>query len=425
MDEYGNPIPGPSKEFENEETMETSENCDFAWLENEFDPDDDDEDVKVFTNNDLHMDYSHSLKKNEIESNPNNNIDEFFEEIKSIDFSQNVVQDNENDSAKELFERCNNFIDIVGRNIVQLEEMMQDIEYNIAISKRNATKAYNCIEFEKKSLSKTLIHDLKKKAYLANFFKIGLSNCPKNPHLSELFESGRLILSYNGRFILEECVERHLWNQVFKNKIEQVIHAEVLEKIKTPMLAQHSRLGVDRNIQNDPLIKNKIGLEMSDILKEIDKITNTPFKKLVFQFMGSDTEYDWLRIAKETDKLDLQCKRFWHLLLKPHVSRAKWTKDEDNKLIEIAKKNGEKNWRQIAEELDTNRNELQCFVHYQKYKKMSYKKGKWSNEEDQKLIEIIKRNSIDSIINWQKVYFAMHDEGRSVDQIYNRYVNLF
>lgn len=420
MDEYGNPIPGTSKEFENDEIIEPTTEYDFAWLENEFDVVNINNTSKVPINIDQN---NHNLKINKTDSNLSNNIEDFYEEIKDIDFSKN--QNTQiNDNVIELLERCNNFIDIVGRNIVYLEEITSEINKNISISIRNAKKADECIKFEKKSMAETPIKNLKKKAHLANFFKIRYSNCPYNPHLTELYETDRLILAYNGRFMLEECVERNLWNQEFKNKLEQTIHGEVLHKLKTPMIAQHAQLGIELELQNDSLIKNKIELERLKIKNELNIISQTPFKRLVYQFMDSDTKYDWLHIAKITNKPHLQCERFWNLLLKPHISRAKWNKNEQDKLIQIAIKYGEKNWQQIANELGTNRNELQCFVHYQRHKKVLYKKGKWSKQEDQKLREVIKENSIDNIINWQKVYFAMQNEGRSVDQIYNRYVYL-
>lgn len=422
MDEYGNPIPGSSKGFENEELMETTTECDFTWLENEFGNDSVHNHTQIINTEENAIYNSHNLKIGENDSSLINNIEDFFEGIKSIDFgeTQNVQM---NDTYIELLERCNNFIDIVGRNIVYLEEMASEIKRNILISTRNANKAHEGIEFEIKSMFKTPMMDLKKKSCLANYFKIGLSNCPYNPHLMELYETGRLILSYNGRYMLDECVEKNLWNQEFKNKLEEAIHEEVLNKLKTPLLAQHARLGMEKDLQTDPLIKNKIELERLEIHNELNVISKTPFKNLVYQFMESDTKYDWLHIAKVTNKPHLQCERFWHLLLKPHVSRAKWTKDEEDKLIQIAKKYGERNWQQIAIELSTNRNELQCFVHYQKFKKTLYKKGKWSKQEDQKLKDIIKENSIDNVINWQKVYFKMYHEGRSMDQIYNRWVN--
>jgi len=419
MDACGNPIPGPSNGFVNIENTQSVAAYDFAWLEKEFkdnDSNEDDEDVKVPTSIVQSLNKNDSYKLSQIETNPN--IQDFFEEINCIDFSQNIVQSNH--TLAELLEQCTKFIDILGRNIVCLEEMTVEINRNIEVSQRNAAKAFSCIKFEKKAISKVTMKNLKIKAHLANYFKIGLSNCPRNPHLSELYETGRLILSCNGRFILEECVERNQWNQEFKNKLEKAIHAEVLNKIKIPMLEQHLRLGVDRDKQSDPNIKHKIEIEMMDLERELDIITKTPFKQLVFQFMDSDSKYDWLHIAKEVDKPDLQCQRFWNLVLKPHISRVKWTKDEDDLLIRIVAKNKEKNWQKITDEMATNRNELQCFVHYQKYRKMIYKKGKWSKQEDQKLLEVIKENSIDNIINWQRVYFAMHDNRRSVDQIYTR-----
>lgn len=419
MDEYGNPIPGTSKQFGCEEIIQATAACDFTWLENEFNH----EDVHFYTQNtDQNFD-KNDLKTYNTKSSPT--IDDFFEEIRSIDFSQTQKSSQNCDIFIELLERCDNFIDVIGRNIVYLEEMMSEIKKNSEISIRNANKAYKAIKFENKSFSKVPILNLKIKAHLANFFKINLSNCPQNPHLKELYEHGRLILSYNGRFMLEECVERNLWNQEFKNKLESAIHEELLNKIKIPMIAQLSHLNRDRLVQKDPLIKLKIEREIIDIEKELDVISKTPFKHLVFQFTNLDTKYDWLHIAKVIDKPDLQCQRFWNLLLTPHGSRAKWTKAEDDKLIQIATKYGERNWQQIAYELATNRNELQCFIHYQKFKKNVYIKGKWSKQEDIKLMKIIKENTSDNLINWQKVYFAMHDGGRSVDQIYNRHVILF
>lgn len=419
MDEFGNPIPGPSNEYESKYTESTTTNYDFVWLENEFDNNDISEDVKVALSNETHMNTSKPIV--EIESCPN--IEDFFEEIKNIDFSQNESVVENNYTPSKLLERCNNMIDIISRNVIYLEELMIEIKKNIEISKRNAHKAFMCLKFERKSILETPMHKLKLKANLANFFKIGLFNCPQNPHLFELYETGRLILAYNGHFILEECVENNLWNQDFKDKLERAIYAEVLSKAKKTLLDQLSQLIINRNLQVDPQNKDKVQLEISAIERDIDILSKTPFKNLVYQFTDADTKYDWLHIAKIVDKPDLQCQRFWNLMLKPHISRAKWTKEENAKLVTIVNKYGEKNWYQIAYELGSNRNELQCFVHYQKCKKVLYKKGKWSKQEDQKLIDIIKENSTNSIINWQKVYFSMYHEGRSVNQIYNRYVN--
>ncbi|XP_050425356.1 uncharacterized protein LOC126836203 [Adelges cooleyi] len=420
MDEYGNPTPGTSMEFEN--IVVTANSCDFTWLVNEFKHSDTDEDEKPDVSNDGYMfdgNY-HDLSEQKSQGDPDDGMKDFFDEIRTIDFDS--IEQKSSSLREELLDRCVSFIDTIGRNIVHLEETRSTFMTNIAVSKRNAAKAHKVIKYERKLLSDMAIPDLKKKAHLANFFKIGLSNCPHNPHLMELYETGRLILSYNGRFILEECVERNLWNQEFKNKLEQAIHEEVLDKIKTPMLAQQARLGRDLVAIDDPVIKRKIKVEIMEIQKELDVLSKTPFQRLVFQFMESDTKYDWLHIAKVTNKSDVQCQRFWNLMLKPYVSRSKWTKEEDKNLIKLAKKYGEKNWTHIAEELETNRNELQCFVHYQKYKGNLYTKGKWSKEEDIKLMRVIKENSIEKMINWQKVYYGMHDSGRSNDQIYNRWM---
>jgi len=202
MDAYGNPIPGTSKEFVNIETTESTAAYDFSWLENEFNNDDANEDSKIQINIVKNLNKNDSYKFKQIETNPN--IQDFFEKIDCIDFNQYDIEQNKYNFT-DLLDQCNKFIDILGRNIVNLEEIMIEIHRNIEISKRNVNKALSCIKFEKKCMSKVEMKNLKLKAHLANFFKIGLVNCPQNPHLKELYETEKLILSYNGRFILEEC----------------------------------------------------------------------------------------------------------------------------------------------------------------------------------------------------------------------------
>jgi len=91
-----------------------------------------------------------------------------------------------------------------------------------------------------------------------------------------------------------------------------------------------------------------------------------------------------------------------------------WTKEEDDLLIEIIKKSSNKvNWKFVCNFLP-NKNPTQC---YRRYKSInpSYKKGRWTEEED-KLLKILLEKYGNS---WTLISKIMGS--RSSRQIRNRY----
>lgn len=59
-------------------------------------------------------------------------------------------------------------------------------------------------------------------------------------------------------------------------------------------------------------------------------------------------------------------------------------------LREEVEKNGAKNWKSIAERLP-HRTEVQCLHRWQKVLKPSLVKGPWTNEEDRKVVDLVKQ----------------------------------
>lgn len=77
----------------------------------------------------------------------------------------------------------------------------------------------------------------------------------------------------------------------------------------------------------------------------------------------------------------------------PFVKKAtgvKWTKDEDDALREAVEQNGAKNWKMIAEKLP-DRTEVQCLHRWQKVLKPTLVKGPWTEDEDKKVMELVKQ----------------------------------
>ena len=67
--------------------------------------------------------------------------------------------------------------------------------------------------------------------------------------------------------------------------------------------------------------------------------------------------------------------------------QKKWSKEEDEKLINIVQENNEKNWKQIASYF-SKKNSLQCFSRYRRIKP-GIKKGFWKKEEDDLILSLI------------------------------------
>lgn len=75
---------------------------------------------------------------------------------------------------------------------------------------------------------------------------------------------------------------------------------------------------------------------------------------------------NWPRIADfvGNGRNRSQCSQRWHRGLNPTIYKGPWTKKEEDELVSLVEKFGEKSWRQIASVFG-NRSDVQCRYHYQ------------------------------------------------------------
>ncbi|KAG7508441.1 transcriptional activator Myb isoform X2 [Solea senegalensis] len=101
-------------------------------------------------------------------------------------------------------------------------------------------------------------------------------------------------------------------------------------------------------------------------------------KKLV-ELHGSD---DWKRIASLlTNRTDVQCQHRWQKVLNPELIKGPWTKEEDQRVIELVQKYGAKRWSVIAKHLK-GRIGKQCRERWHNHLNPEVKKTSWTEEED-------------------------------------------
>jgi len=97
-------------------------------------------------------------------------------------------------------------------------------------------------------------------------------------------------------------------------------------------------------------------------------------------------------------------------------SKKKWTKDEDKLLIELAKKYNSRSWKTIASNF-LDKSPLQCFSRYKRIRP-GIIKGSWTKEEDTQIIELVHKYGK----SWSKISKILIS--RNGKQIRDRFINI-
>jgi len=91
-----------------------------------------------------------------------------------------------------------------------------------------------------------------------------------------------------------------------------------------------------------------------------------------------------------TDRSDVQCSQRWQKVLSPELIKGPWTKEEDQKVVELVKLYGPKKWSIISQKLK-GRIGKQCRERWHNHLNPEIKKCAWTEEEDRIIFEAHKR----------------------------------
>uniref|UniRef100_A0A4W3GRL8 MYB proto-onco like 1 n=1 Tax=Callorhinchus milii TaxID=7868 RepID=A0A4W3GRL8_CALMI len=90
------------------------------------------------------------------------------------------------------------------------------------------------------------------------------------------------------------------------------------------------------------------------------------------------------------NRTDVQCQHRWQKVLNPELIKGPWTKEEDQKVIDLVQKYGPKRWSLIAKYLK-GRIGKQCRERWHNHLNPEVKKSSWTEEEDKIIYDAHKR----------------------------------
>eukprot|EP00833_Pecoramyces_ruminatium_P012501 jgi/Orpsp1_1/1186533/evm.model.d7180000051255.1 len=87
--------------------------------------------------------------------------------------------------------------------------------------------------------------------------------------------------------------------------------------------------------------------------KTIEKFQKDSIKLDEIYYTLKPSTIDWEKVASVVEgRLPIECQSYWLNNMRPSLNRNIWTETERNKLLSIIKKYSERNWIQIAKELN-------------------------------------------------------------------------
>lgn len=116
--------------------------------------------------------------------------------------------------------------------------------------------------------------------------------------------------------------------------------------------------------------------------KSQNKTRWTKHEDAALQLLVDQYGERWDNIAKcLKDRTDIQCQQRWTKVVNPELIKGPWTKEEDDKVIELVARYGPKKWTLIARHL-RGRIGKQCRERWHNHLNPNIKKTAWTEDED-------------------------------------------
>ncbi|NXI59822.1 SNPC4 protein, partial [Chloroceryle aenea] len=159
--------------------------------------------------------------------------------------------------------------------------------------------------------------------------------------------------------------------------------AQELGTNRTPFQCLQKYQVYNKDLKRKEWTKNEDQM-LLELVQEMRVGSHIPYKKIAYYMEGRDSAQLIYRWTKSVD---------------PSLKKGAWTPEEDAMLLAAVKKYGECDWYKIRTEVP-GRSDAQCRDRYLKALHCDVKKGKWSLEEEEQLIELVQKHGLG---HWSKI----------------------
>ncbi|XP_050499620.1 myb-related protein B isoform X2 [Diabrotica virgifera virgifera] len=148
------------------------------------------------------------------------------------------------------------------------------------------------------------------------------------------------------------------------------------------MLRYKQEIDSDIDISGNEDSDDSAGAEPTRLIKSINKGRWSKEEDARLKQLVEEYSEKWDVIAEHfPDRSDVQCQQRWTKVVNPDLVKGPWTKEEDEKVIELVNKYGAKKWTLIARHLK-GRIGKQCRERWHNHLNPKIKKSAWTEQED-------------------------------------------
>ncbi|KAJ5074215.1 myb-related protein 3r-1-like [Anaeramoeba ignava] len=159
----------------------------------------------------------------------------------------------------------------------------------------------------------------------------------------------------------------------------------------------------------------EISINLAQVKRTKKTIWTPEEDRILASEIRNNANRSWEEISKKLkNKTGTQCLHRWTKVLDPSLKKGAWSTEEDNLLIGLVEKYGNSNWAKISEFI-TGRTSKQCRERWRNHLDPSINHSKWTDEEDDKLIRLHQKYGN----RWATI--AKYIEGRPDNMIKNHW----